>query len=81
MFLTGPDGGYLVLDTDYVNYSAVYDCTSVGAFTFEYGWLLTRSNTPSAATTQAGQAAFTRNGIDITNFEITPQSNTCNYQP
>ena len=81
MFSTGPDGGYLVLDTDYVNYSAVYECSSVGAFTFEYAWILTKSNTPSAATIQAAQAAFARNGVDYTTFEITPQSDTCNYQP
>ena len=28
----GPDGGYQVLDTDYVTYAAVYDCVSVQAF-------------------------------------------------
>jgi len=28
----GPDGGYQVLDTDYVTYAAVYDCVTAQAF-------------------------------------------------
>lgn len=38
----GPDGTYLVLDTDYVNYSSVYSCVNVGAFSLEYAWILGR---------------------------------------
>ena len=41
-------GTYKVLDTDYDNYSAVYSCDNIpGLGKYEYGWVLTRSTTPS----------------------------------
>ncbi len=40
-----PDVDYLVLDTDYVNYSSVYACEKAGAFALEYAWILGREQT------------------------------------
>lgn len=34
----GPDGGYQVLDTDYVTYAAVYDCVTAQAFKVLHKW-------------------------------------------
>lgn len=36
---------YYVLDTDYDNYSIVYNCTKAGPFRHEYMWILSRSST------------------------------------
>ncbi len=79
--LTGPDGTYEVLDTDYENWTAVYSCLSVGAFNFEYAWLMSRTNTLSDQLLAQAEAAYTRNGIDVNKFRPTAQSDDCNYVP
>jgi hypothetical protein len=43
-----PPGSYNLLDTDYDNFAAIYSCSNVpGLGKFEYGWVLTRSRTPT----------------------------------
>ena len=78
---TGPDGTYEVLDTDYETWTAVYSCLSIGAFNFEYAWLMGRSNTLSPELLGAAQAAYTRNGVDVNKFAFTVHSDSCNYVP
>lgn len=81
LFLIGPDGDYFVLDTDYVTYTAVYDCVNVGAFKLEYAWLMSRTNTLTAEQLATARAAYTQFGIDISTFEATYQSDSCVYLP
>nr|CAH0100096.1 unnamed protein product [Daphnia galeata] len=76
-----PDGDYFVLDTDYVTYTAVYDCVSVGAFKLEYAWLMGRTNTLNAEQLATARAAYTQFGIDISTFETTIHDDTCIYLP
>ncbi|KAK4022069.1 apolipoprotein D [Daphnia magna] len=76
-----PDGKYFVLDTDYVTYTAVYDCVDVGAFKLEYAWLMARTNTLTAEQLATARAAYTQFGIDVSIFEATYQSDSCLYIP
>lgn len=78
---TGPDGNYFVLDTDYVTYTAVYDCETLGVFKFEYAWLMARENTMTPEQLAAARAAFTSQGIDVSTFEPTYQGSSCVYEP
>lgn len=53
----GPDGSYYVLDTDYTTWTAVYDCVMIGAFKFEYAWLMGRTNSLTPEQLAAAQEA------------------------
>lgn len=81
LLIKGPDGKYFVLDTDYVTYTAVYDCVDVGAFKLEYAWLMARTNTLTAEQLATARAAYTQFGIDVSIFEATYQSDSCLYIP
>lgn len=79
--IIGPDGDYFVLDTDYVTYTAVYDCVNVGAFKLEYAWLMSRTNSLTDEQLTIARNAYLTFGIDISTFETTYQSDSCVYAP
>lgn len=74
-----PDGSYLVLDTDYSSWTAIYSCDSVGFFKFEFAWLMARTPSISQDMEQQGMNVFSEFGIDITRFVPTPQDESCIY--
>ena len=74
-----PDGSYLVLDTDYNTWTAIYSCDAVGIFKFEFAWLMARTPSISQEVEDQGMKVFTGFGIDITRFAPTPQDDTCIY--
>ncbi|XP_034239973.1 apolipoprotein D-like [Thrips palmi] len=49
---------YLVLDTDYENYSLVYSCANVLGFKYESAWILGREKTLDAASSEKVEAAI-----------------------
>ncbi|XP_042886996.1 apolipoprotein D-like [Penaeus japonicus] len=77
-------GGYVpalyhVLNTDYENFSSVYNCFEEGNYHWQYAWLLTRAQFPSEEVIAAGRQAFTDNGIDLDLFHVTYQGDDCPY--
>jgi apolipoprotein D and lipocalin family protein len=52
---------YFILGTDYDNYAAVYSCTDSLFGPGLTGWILTRSQTPSAETIEQARSHFTDN--------------------
>ncbi|VDI60208.1 apolipoprotein D and lipocalin family protein [Mytilus galloprovincialis] len=45
-----PYGNYVVIDTDYTNYTLIYSCTSIlGISHFEFAWILGRQRTMDQA--------------------------------
>ena len=79
--MTGPDGNYYVLDTDYTTYTAVYDCATIGAFTFEYAWLMGRNSSLTQQQLATARAAYTKFGINTNTFTTTVQGPDCVYIP
>ncbi|KAK4286861.1 hypothetical protein Pmani_040049, partial [Petrolisthes manimaculis] len=71
---------YHILDTDYENYSAVYNCFETANDThLEYGWLLSRTQHLDQTYVDLALDVFASNGIDITLFEPTYQGDDCPY--
>ena len=80
-FPAGTSANYLVLETDYVNYSAVFSCYSVlDLFHFEFAWVLVRDVNVDAEIVAKAKEAFTRNGLDISTIEVC-EHNNCVYDP
>lgn len=78
-FPNAPAGSYWILDTDYENYASVYSCQSIlGLFQIEYGWLLLRDLNTSEDIIAKGREAFTKNGLDISKYELVNHEN-CQY--
>ncbi|XP_064082822.1 apolipoprotein D-like [Macrobrachium nipponense] len=72
-------GDYHVLDTDYETFSCVYSCGQVGPLRVEYAWLLTRNVIVDEALVERANQVFTKNGIDVSNFQPTHQGDDCPY--
>ncbi|XP_047471177.1 apolipoprotein D-like [Penaeus chinensis] len=68
-----------ILDTDYENYSSVYNCFEEGEYRWQYAWLLTRAQAPSADLLATGRQVFANNGIDLDSFHVTYQGDDCPY--
>ena len=62
-------------------WTAVYSCLSIGAFRFEYAWLMGRNNVLTEQQLADAQAAYRRNGIDVSKFVFTNQNADCVYEP
>ena len=72
-------GSYWLIDTDYDNYASVYSCQSIlGLFEIEYAWVLVRNTQTSEDIVTKAREAFTKNGLDISKFEIVSHEN-CEY--
>ncbi|XP_078594431.1 apolipoprotein D-like [Branchiostoma floridae x Branchiostoma japonicum] len=65
-----PRGYYLVLDTDYVNYSVVYSCTNLYVGKFELLWILSRRRTLAVGYLEHIHDLLDSYGIDTTRIEV-----------
>ncbi|XP_018013962.1 apolipoprotein D-like [Hyalella azteca] len=80
--LNGEDVGlYNVIDTDYVTYACVYTCEQLGDLKDETAWAFSRTTSYDPETRDKVEAAYTKFGIDVTKFHITPQGGDCVYAP
>ncbi|KAK8406779.1 hypothetical protein O3P69_007376 [Scylla paramamosain] len=77
-----PDGipaEYHVLDTDYTNFSAVYNCEQLGELRYEFAWILARHTTLDQDIYDHARKVFQDNGIDVSHFQSTHQGEDCPY--
>lgn len=65
-------GSYNVLETDYVTYTSVYSCLNILGSHSDQAWVLARYPL-TAAELDVAISAFTRWGIDVSGFLLTPQ--------
>ncbi|XP_068207222.1 apolipoprotein D-like [Palaemon carinicauda] len=70
---------YHVLDTDYENFSSVYNCLQEGIYRVEFAWVLSRTMTLEDGIYSRAQQAFVDNSIDLTIFQTTYQGDDCPY--
>merc|ERR1712180_531343 len=71
---------YHILDTDYENYSSVYNCVNLPFNQkFEYAWVLGRRPDLEQEYVDQSIQAFADNGIDLSFFEETHQGDDCDY--
>jgi apolipoprotein D and lipocalin family protein len=68
-------GNYLVIDTDYENYSLVYACEKELTFVKELAWILSRKKTLDAKVIASARDTLHSYGVDISKFTVTDQSN------
>lgn len=59
---------YLVLDTDYINYSLVYSCTVAKGVKYDFAWILGRQRSLNVETITYLANKLTSYGIDKNNF-------------
>ncbi|CAG0891654.1 unnamed protein product [Darwinula stevensoni] len=78
-FPGSPTGTYLVLDTDYETFSAVYSCQAIGDRALEFAWILSREKTMSDELLHAVLDIFAGFGIDLGRFTTTHQGRDCVY--
>ena len=76
---SAPSGTYLVLDTDYKSFSAVYSCEAKGNLTLEFAWILSRETTTPDELLRAVANVFAGFGIDLGKFQTTYQGKDCVY--
>lgn len=80
-FPRGTSANYLVLETDYENYSAVFSCYNIlGLVHFEFAWVLVRDINVAPEIVAKAKDAFIRNGLDISAMEVCDHNN-CVYDP
>ncbi len=72
-------GNYDVWKTDYQSYTLIYSCTQIvpGSLKYELIWILARDRTLDQNVISELKGILTQNGVSISDFEQTPQSN-CN---
>jgi len=79
---TSTSPNYKVLDTDYDNYSIVYNCNSLlGFFKSESLWFLTRNQTPDQTVVDQGYGKMTSLGLPVRSLRPTSQTNCDNMPP
>ncbi|XP_064082823.1 apolipoprotein D-like [Macrobrachium nipponense] len=70
---------YHILDTDYENFSSVYNCIQEGILRFQFAWVLSRTMTLDEAIYTHAKQVFADNDIDVTIFQTTYQGDDCPY--
>merc|ERR1711920_80418 len=80
-FPGNPTGSYWILETDYHNYSIVYSCVDFifGVIKLEFAWILGRDQNMDPELIQYATEVYTKNGIDVSQFEDTVQNEDCYY--
>ncbi|CAG0922393.1 unnamed protein product [Notodromas monacha] len=76
-----PGGMYAVLDTDYVNYAAVYSCQDLGPLYLEFAWVLAREVNATQEVVDEALSKFEQFQIDISKFYDTQHPASCVYDP
>ncbi|GFS18802.1 apolipoprotein D [Elysia marginata] len=71
----GGKANYLIMDTDYDNYSVVYSCTELGSARNELAWILTRQKGVRPANLDNIYQRLTGYGVNVTNFKLIDHSN------
>ncbi|XP_042886994.1 apolipoprotein D-like [Penaeus japonicus] len=72
---------YYVLDTDYENFAAVYNCVQLGEVMYEYAWMFTRETSAPADLIEKIRQVFVSNGVNVDLFQVTNQGPDCVYIP
>merc|ERR1719244_1257674 len=71
---------YHILDTDYENFSAVYNCVQLPLNQkLEYAWILSREPVLEQQYVDQALQIFSDNGIDLSPFSETHQGDDCPY--
>lgn len=66
---------YLIMDTDYNNFSVVYSCTEESIFKIEFAWILTRQRGVAPTNLNSLYGRLTGYGVNVTNFKLVDHSN------
>ncbi|KAK7073570.1 hypothetical protein SK128_002429 [Halocaridina rubra] len=74
-----PAGEYHVLDTDYEQFSCVYNFVQQGEVRVQDAWILSRTMVMQENTFSHAMQVFVDNGIDISIFDATYQGDDCPY--
>lgn len=69
-----PVAPYMVLSTDYNNYSLVYSCFKLGLFHMDFAWILSRSRELSEGTISQLHDRLTAEGVDVKRLSVTDQT-------
>ncbi|XP_045129429.1 apolipoprotein D-like isoform X2 [Portunus trituberculatus] len=81
VFNDGIPAEYHVLDTDYTNFTAVYNCEQLGELRYQFAWILARHTTLDQSIYEHARKVFENNGIDVSLFNPIHQGEDCPYSP
>ncbi|CAL4065178.1 unnamed protein product, partial [Meganyctiphanes norvegica] len=72
---------YVILDTDYDNYSCIYSCTDYnGDFVSDWLFVWSRSSTLDAQYMDKCLVAYRKLGLDVNRLEKVTQGSDCDYE-
>ncbi|XP_063598330.1 crustacyanin-C1 subunit-like [Penaeus indicus] len=71
---------YVILDTDYENFSCIYSCTEYNfGYYSDFSFIFSRSPSLSDKYIRRCEAAFSKIGVDMSRFTKTVQGYSCSY--
>ncbi|XP_047478754.1 crustacyanin-C1 subunit-like [Penaeus chinensis] len=71
---------YVILDTDYENFSCIYSCTEYNfGYYSDFSFIFSRSPSLSDQYVRRCEAAFKKIGVDLSRFAKTVQGSDCPY--
>ncbi|ROT83823.1 crustacyanin subunit C [Penaeus vannamei] len=71
---------YVILDTDYENFSCIYSCTEYNfGYYSDFSFIFSRSPSLSDQYLRRCEAAFREIGVDVSRFAKTVQGSDCPY--
>ncbi|ROT83809.1 Crustacyanin-C1 subunit [Penaeus vannamei] len=71
---------YVILDTDYENFSCIYSCTEYNfGYYSDFSFIFSRSPSLSDQYLRRCEAAFKEIGVDVSRFTKTVQGSDCPY--
>jgi len=71
---TPTSASYIVLDTDYATYTAIYSCDEALGQIVELAWILTRDQFPDPSVVETARQAYIDNGLDVDRFVVKAQT-------
>ncbi|KAK7073194.1 hypothetical protein SK128_007875 [Halocaridina rubra] len=78
-FLKNSPNELHILDTDYENFSSVYNCVQLGELHWQYAWLLSRTMVMDEEIYSRARLAFINNNVNVSLLETTYQGDDCPY--